>query len=55
MSAAMRYLSQRYMMPNGAAKGTITDIGTEELAHLEIIATTSALRSSIKPSGQETR
>jgi len=26
-------------MPTGAAKGTLTDIGTEELAHLEIIAT----------------
>jgi spore coat protein JC len=37
--AAVRYLSQRYTMPTGAAKGTLTDIGTEELAHLEIIAT----------------
>jgi len=39
MSAAIRYLSQRYTMPTGAAKGALTDIGTEELAHLEIIAT----------------
>lgn len=34
----MRYLSQRYAMPFKMAKGTLTDIGTEELAHMEIIA-----------------
>ena len=39
LGAAVRYLSQRYTMPTGAAKATLTDIGTEELAHLEIIAT----------------
>lgn len=33
----MRYLSQRYSMPYSIAKGTLTDIGTEELGHLEII------------------
>ncbi|PKM47258.1 MAG: rubrerythrin family protein [Firmicutes bacterium HGW-Firmicutes-8] len=37
--AANRYLTQRYMMPTGMAKGVLTDIGTEELAHWEIIAT----------------
>jgi len=39
LSAAVRYLSQRYTMPTGKAKGLLTDIGTEELAHWEIIAT----------------
>jgi len=39
LSAALRYLNQRYTMPTGMTKGLLTDIGTEELAHLEIIAT----------------
>lgn len=39
LSAAVRYLSQRYSMPTGRAKGVLTDIGTEELAHWEMIAT----------------
>ena len=39
MSASMRYLSQRYSMENRKAIGTLTDIGTEELAHLEMVAT----------------
>ncbi|MFW0966780.1 MAG: manganese catalase family protein, partial [Thermacetogeniaceae bacterium] len=39
LSAAIRYLSQRYSMPTGRAKGVLTDIGTEELAHWKIIAT----------------
>ena len=34
----MRYLSQRYTMPYAEAKGLLTDIGTEELAHMEIVA-----------------
>ena len=38
-SAALRYLSQRYSMENRIAAGTLTDIGTEELAHLEMVAT----------------
>ena len=33
----MRYLSQRYTMPYKEVTGTLTDIGTEELAHLEMI------------------
>ena len=37
LAAAMRYLSQRYHMPCGEAKGMLTDIGTEELSHLEIV------------------
>lgn len=38
MGAATRYLSQRYAMPTNKAKGLLTDIGTEELAHVEIIS-----------------
>lgn len=34
MSASMRYLSQRYAMPDRQVAGILTDIGTEELAHL---------------------
>ena len=37
IGASMRYLSQRYTMPCRKAAGLLTDIGTEELAHLEII------------------
>ena len=32
-------LSQRFAMPNGMTKALLTDIGTEELAHLEIVGT----------------
>ncbi len=39
LSASLRYLNQRYTMPTNQLKGLLTDIGTEELAHLEIIAT----------------
>lgn len=38
MSASLRYLSQRYSMPYSELKGLLTDIGTEELAHFEMIA-----------------
>ncbi|AJA49851.1 protein CotJC [Clostridium pasteurianum DSM 525 = ATCC 6013] len=38
LSAAIRYLNQRYTMPTGSTKGLLTDIGTEELAHVEIIS-----------------
>ncbi|MBC7347687.1 MAG: manganese catalase family protein [Clostridia bacterium] len=34
----MRYLTQRYTMPIPQAKAVLTDIGTEELAHMEIVA-----------------
>lgn len=37
LSASMRYLSQRYTMPYKECKGLLTDIGTEELAHMEMI------------------
>ena len=39
LGASMRYLTQRYGMPYNEVKGTLTDIGTEELAHLEIVGT----------------
>ena len=38
LGAAVRYLSQRYAMPTDKAKCLLTDIGTEELAHMEIIS-----------------
>ena len=38
ISASLRYLSQRYTMPYGMQKAVLTDIGTEELAHMEMIA-----------------
>lgn len=37
LGASLRYLSQRYSMPFDELKGLLTDIGTEELAHLEMI------------------
>ena len=37
LAASMRYLSQRYTMPCKEVGGLLTDIGTEELAHLEMI------------------
>ena len=37
LAASMRYLSQRYTMPYREVAGLLTDIGTEELAHMEII------------------
>lgn len=38
LSASLRYLSQRYSMPYPELKGLLTDIGTEELAHMEMIS-----------------
>lgn len=39
LGASLRYLSQRYSMPLPELKGLLTDIGTEELGHLEMIGT----------------
>lgn len=39
LGASLRYLSQRYAMPYPELKGILTDIGTEELGHLEMIGT----------------
>ena len=38
LAASTRYLTQRYTMPWGDAIGMLTDIGTEELAHVELIS-----------------
>ncbi|MFY9422241.1 MAG: manganese catalase family protein [Bacilli bacterium] len=39
LSASLRYLNQRYSMPDDNGKALLTDIGTEELAHMEMVAT----------------
>ena len=39
LSASLRYLNQRYTMPTAATKALLTDIGTEEMDHMEMIAT----------------
>lgn len=38
LAASMRYLNQRYAMPYSEVTGILTDVGTEELAHLEMVA-----------------
>ena len=38
LGAALRYLNQRYTMPDNKGKALLTDIATEELAHVEMIA-----------------
>lgn len=37
IGASLRYLSQRFVMPNRKVVGILNDIGTEELAHMEIV------------------
>ena len=39
LSASLQYINQRYAMPTSRAKAILTDIGTEELAPLEMVAT----------------
>ena len=39
LAASLRYLSQRFAMPDQKAKAILNDIGTEELAHLEMVGT----------------
>ena len=39
VGASLRYLSQRFAMPYREIAGLLTDIGTEELAHVEIVST----------------
>lgn len=39
LGAALRYLNQRYNMPDEKGKALLTDIGTEELGHVEMICT----------------
>lgn len=60
LGASQRYLSQRYSMPFNEAIATLTDIGTEELAHLEMICaivhqlTRNMTIEQIKEAGFET-
>lgn len=60
LGASLRYLSQRYTMPFKEAKAALTDIGTEELAHLEIVGaivhqlTCNLTMDEIKTSGFDT-
>lgn len=39
LAASLRYLNQRYTMPDNRGKALLTDIGTEELGHIEMICT----------------
>lgn len=39
LNAALQYLNQRFNMPDDRGKSLLTDIGTEELAHIEMIQT----------------
>lgn len=39
LAAALRYLNQRYTMPDDKGKALLTDIGTEELGHVEMLCT----------------
>lgn len=39
LAAALRYLNQRYTMPDEKGRSLLTDIGTEELSHVEMIST----------------
>lgn len=39
LGAALRYLNQRYTMPDNRGKALLTDIGTEELGHVEMLST----------------
>ncbi len=51
LAASMRYLSQRYTMPNRKIAGLLTDIGTEELAHMEMVsAIVHQLTKNLTPS-----
>lgn len=60
LGASMRYLTQRYGMPYNEAKGILTDVGTEELAHMEMICamvyqlTRNLTPEQIKSSGFDT-
>lgn len=60
LAASMRYLSQRYSMPYKEVIGVLNDIGTEELAHLEIVSaivhqlTRNLTIEQIKESGFDT-
>ncbi len=53
LGASLRYLSQRFSMPYAEQKGLLTDIGTEELGHLEIVgAIVHQLTKNLTPEQQ---
>ncbi|MBE6838967.1 MAG: manganese catalase family protein [Ruminococcus sp.] len=60
LAASLRYLNQRYTAPWSEIKGVLTDIGTEELAHVEMISailyqlTKNLTPQQIKESGFDT-
>lgn len=60
LGAALRYLNQRYTMPDDKGKALLTDIGTEELGHVEMICamfyqlTKDATIEELKANGMET-
>ncbi len=60
LGAAMRYLSQRYTMPYKQAIGVLNDVGTEELAHMEMVSaivhqlTRNMTMEQIKEAGWDT-
>ena len=60
LAASMRYLSQRFSLPYAELKGLLTDIGTEELGHLEMVGaivhqlTRNLSMEEIKKSGFDT-
>jgi len=60
LGAAMRYLSQRYTMPFKQAIGVLNDVGTEELAHMEMVSaivhqlTRNMTMEQIKAAGWDT-
>ena len=60
LSASLRYLNQRFTMPTGETKGLLNDIGTEEMAHVEMIGTmvyqlmNNATLDEIKAAGLDT-
>ena len=60
LGASMRYLNQRYTMPYPELKGLLTDIGTEELGHLEMVGallhqlTRDMTPAEIKKAGYDT-
>ncbi len=60
LGASMRYLQQRYSMPYGEIVGALTDIGTEELSHIEMVSsiiyqlTRNLSEAEIKKAGFDT-
>lgn len=55
LGASLRYLSQRYTMPDETTKGLLTDIGVEELGHLEMVGTLVKQLSQNEPPEEWTK